>query len=194
NLPNYYPTYANFTTGATTNYYFDNVVNTGYALTTAANPDIKWETSKILDIGVDFGLLRNRLNVTADYFERNIEDMLQLDLIPSYVGLGAPYINIGAMENKGWELGLSWNDKIEDFSYQITANISDVKNKVTDLGGKEYIEGSRITKEGYALQSYYGYVADGLFQSDEEIANAPFHFATTKPGDIRYRDISGPDG
>src|SRR5690606_25715268 len=110
------------------------------------------------------------------------------------VGLGAPYINIGAMENKGWELGLSWNDKIEDFSYQITANISDVKNKVTDLGGKEYIEGSRITKEGYALQSYYGYVADGLFQSDEEIANAPFHFATTKPGDIRYRDISGPDG
>lgn len=194
NLSTYYPTYSNFTTGSAYNYYFNNVINTGYALVTAANPDIRWETSKILDIGVDLGLLNNRLTVTADYFKRDIENMLQLDLIPSYVGLGAPYINIGAMENTGWELGLSWNDRISDFGYQITANISDVKNKVTDLGGKEYIAGSRITKEGYALQSYYGYIADGLFQSDEEVANAPFHFANTKPGDIRYKDISGPDG
>lgn len=194
NLSNYYPTYSNYTTGTAYNYYFNNVVNTGYALTTAANPFIKWETSKILDIGLDLGMLNNKLNLTADYFKREIEDMLQLDLIPSYVGLGAPYINIGAMKNTGWELGLSWKDRVQDFGYQITANISDVRNEVTDLGGKEYIAGSRITKEGYALQSYYGYVADGLFQSDEEVANAPFHFANTKAGDIRYKDISGPDG
>jgi len=194
NLSTYYPTYSNYTTGTAYNYYFNNVVNTGYALTTAANPFIKWETSKILDIGLDLGMLNNKLNVTADYFKREITDMLQLDLIPSYVGLGAPYINIGAMKNTGWELGLTWKDKVQDFGYQITANISDVKNEVTDLGGKEYIAGSRITKEGYALQSYYGYIADGLFQSDEEVANAPFHFANTKAGDIRYKDISGPDG
>src|SRR5690606_35619232 len=99
NLSTYYPTYSNFTTGSAYNYYFNNVINTGYALVTAANPDIRWETSKILDIGVDLGLLNNRLTVTADYFKRDIENMLQLDLIPSYVGLGAPYINIGAMEN-----------------------------------------------------------------------------------------------
>src|SRR5690606_28299955 len=112
NLSNYYPTYANYTTGSAYNYYFGNVVNTGYALTTASNQEIRWETSKILDIGVDFALLNNRLRITADYFKREIEDMLQLDLIPNYVGLGAPYINIGEMENTGWELGMTWSDKI----------------------------------------------------------------------------------
>ena len=194
NLSNYYPTYSSYVTGTAYNYYFNNVVNPGYALTTAANRDIKWETSKILDIGIDLGFLDNRLMLTADYFKRNIEDMLQLDLVPSYVGLGAPYINIGAMDNSGWELGITWKDKVEKFGYQVSANISDVKNEVIDLGGKEYIAGSRITKEGYALQSYYGYIAEGLFQSVEEIESAPFHYANTMPGDIRYKDISGPDG
>lgn len=194
NLSNYYPTYASYVTGTAYNYYFNNVINPGYALTTAANPDIRWETSKILDIGVDLGMLDNRLNITADYFKRNIIDLLQLDLIPAYVGLGAPYINIGAMDNSGWELGITWKDEIEDFAYQITGNLSDVKNEVIDLGGKEYIAGSRITKEGYALSSYYGYIAEGLFQSEAEIEAAPFHFANTAPGDIRYKDISGPDG
>ncbi len=194
NLSTYYPTFSNYTTGTAYNYYFNNVINPGYALTTAANPTIRWETSKILDIGVDFGLLNNRLTLTADYFRREIVDMLQLDLVPSYVGLGAPYINIGAMENTGWELGVTWKDRVQEFTYQVTANVSDVKNEVTDLGGKEYIAGSRITKEGYALDSYYGYIADGFFQSDAEVTNSPFHFANTKPGDIRYKDISGPDG
>lgn len=193
-VANYYPTYSNYTTGSAYNYYFNNVINPGYALSTAANPGIRWETSKILDIGLDLGLLNNRLTLTADYFEREIVDMLQLDLIPSYVGLGAPYINIGAMKNTGWELGVTWKDRVQALNYQITANVSDVKNEVTDLGGKEYIAGSRITKEGYALNSYYGYIADGFFQNDAEVASAPFHFANTKPGDIRYKDIGGPDG
>ncbi len=194
NLSNYYPTYALYNSGSAYEYYFNNVVNAGYALTTAANPSIKWETSKILDVGVDLGMLNNRLTLTADYFQRDIIDMLQLDAVPRYVGLGAPFINIGSMRNTGWELGLGWREKRGEFSYNVQLNVSDVKNEVMDLGGKEYISGSRITKEGYALDSYFGYIADGLFQSQEEINSAPFHFGNTKPGDIRYRDISGPKG
>ncbi|CAL1517176.1 TonB-dependent receptor [Chitinophaga sp. MM2321] len=198
NLSSYYPTYALYSSGSAYNYYFNNAINAGYAVSTAANPFIKWETSKILDIGADFYTLNNRLSVTADYFKREITDMLQLDGVPTYVGLGAPFINIGSMRNTGWELGLGWKDRVNEFSYNVQFNISDVRNEVTNLGGKEYISGALITKEGYALNSYYGYEAMGLFQSQEEIDKAPFHFANTKPGDIQYRDISGaagtPDG
>lgn len=190
----YYPTYATFYSGSAYNYYFNDVINAGYALTTAANPTLKWETSKILDIGADFGLLKNRLNITADYFQRDIVDMLQIRPIPAYVGLGAPFENFGSMRNTGWELGAGWKDKINDFSYQVQVNVSDVKNKLLKNGGTPTISGASIQQEGYALNSYYGYIADGLFQSDAEVADAPFQFANTKAGDIRYRDISGPNG
>jgi TonB-linked SusC/RagA family outer membrane protein len=190
----YYPTYSTFYSGTAYNYYFNNVVNAGYALTTSANPNIKWESSKILDLGADFSLLRNRMNITADYFQRDITDMLQLVPIPTYVGLASPFVNVGSMRNTGWELGIGWKDKVSDFNYQAQFNISDVKNKVLNNGGTPIINGATIQQEGFALDSYYGYIADGLFQSAEEVKNAPFHYGNTAPGDIRYRDISGPDG
>ena len=190
----YYPTYSLFNSGAAYNYYFNNAVNPGYALTTAANPAIKWETSKILDIGADFSLLHNRLTITADFFQRDIIDMLQLVPVPAYVGLTAPFVNSGSMRNKGWELGIGWRNKIGEFSYQAQANISDVKNTVLNNGGKVIINGATIQQEGYALDSYYGYIADGLFQSAEEVKNAPFQYGNSAAGDIRYRDISGPNG
>ena len=190
----YYPTYSLFNSGAAYNYYFNNAVNPGYALTTAANPNIKWETSKILDIGADFSLLRNRLTVTADFFQRDIVDMLQLVPVPAYVGLTAPFVNSGSMRNKGWELGIGWRGKISDFSFQTQLNVSDVKNTVLNNGGKPIINGATIQQEGSALDSYYGYIADGLFQSAEEVKSAPFQYGNSAAGDIRYRDISGPNG
>ena len=193
-VQDYYPSYSTFYSGTAYNYYFNNVVNAGYALTSAANPNIKWESSKILDIGADFGLLRNKLTVTADYFQRDISDMLQLVPIPSYVGLASPFVNVGSMRNKGWELALGWKDKISDFNYQVSFNISDVKNKVLQNGGTPIINGATIQQEGYALDSYYGYQAIGLFQSDEEVKSAPFQYGNTAAGDIRYKDISGPNG
>lgn len=192
--PDYYPTYSTFFSGTAYNYYFNNVVNAGYALTTAANPDIRWETSKILDIGADLGFLNNRLTVTADFFQRDITDMLQLVPVPTYVGLASPFVNVGSMRNTGWELGAGWRDEVNDFKYQAQFTLSDVKNQVLNNGGKPVIAGARIQQEGYALDSYYGYIAEGLFQSQEEIDNAPFHYGNTAPGDIRYRDISGADG
>ncbi|MBU1821136.1 MAG: SusC/RagA family TonB-linked outer membrane protein, partial [Bacteroidetes bacterium] len=132
--------------------------------------------------------------ITADFFQRDIVDMLQRVPVPTYVGLGSPFVNVGSMRNTGWELGAGWRAKVEDFSYQVQLNVSDVKNKVLNNGGTPIIGGGRIQQEGFALDSYYGYIADGLFQSEEEVKNAPFHFGNTKPGDVRYRDISGPEG
>ena len=194
NLSTFYPTYSLFGSGSAYNYYFNNSINAGYALTTAANPNIKWETSKILDLGADLAFLNNRLTVTADYFHRDISDMLYLRPIPTYVGLSSPFVNIGAMRNAGWEVAAGWKDKVNDFSYQVNMTLADVKNEVLDNGGNPLIAGSRIQQEGHALDSYYGYIAEGLFQSQEEVTNAPFHFANTRAGDIRYRDISGPEG
>ncbi|PQA55543.1 SusC/RagA family TonB-linked outer membrane protein [Siphonobacter curvatus] len=190
----YYPTYSLFNAGTAYNYYFNNIVNPGYALTTAANANIRWETSRILDIGGDFALLKNRLNVTADFFQRDIVDMLQLVPIPAYVGLTAPFVNSGSMRNTGWELGLGWRDKIRDFSYQVQVNASDVRNKLLKNGGTPIINGATIQQEGYPLDSYYGYIADGLFQSTDEVKAAPFQYGNSAAGDIRYRDISGPNG
>lgn len=193
NLSTYYPTYSPFNSGAAYNYYFNDAVNAGYALTTAANPGIVWETSRSLDIGADLGFLNNRLTLTADYFRRDIEDMLMINPIPAYVGLAAPYVNAGSMRNTGWELAAGWRDQIKDFNYQVSFNMSDVKNEVTDIGGSDIISGASIIREGHPLNSYYGYIAEGLFQSQEEIDSAPFHYGNTAPGDIRYKDISGPE-
>ena len=192
--PDYYPTYSTFVTGSAYNYYFNNAVNAGYALTTAANTDIRWETSTIFDVGVDLGFLSNRLTVTADYFQRDITDMLQLVPVPSYVGLSSPFVNVGSMRNRGWELATVWRDQVNDLRYQIQLAFSDVTNEVLNNGGKPIIAGGRVQQEGYPLDSYYGYIADGLFRNQEEINAAPFHYGNTAPGDIRYRDISGPDG
>ena len=78
--------------------------------------------------------------------------MLQQFPIPVFVGLGSPWENAGSMRNKGWDLNLTWRDKIGDVNYSITGNLSDVKNEITDLFGKEYI-GTQITREGDPIRS-----------------------------------------
>ncbi|WP_374164751.1 SusC/RagA family TonB-linked outer membrane protein [Arcticibacter sp. MXS-1] len=191
--PVFYPAYASYNTDKP--YYFNNVANTGYALTDASYEDIRWETSTQFDLGLDLAFLKNRLSVTADFYRRDIKKMLQLLPIPNYVGLGAPYINAGSMRNTGWELAAGWKDNLKDFKYQVQLTLSDVKNKALDLSGQEYINGLLISKEGYAINSYYGYVADGLYQNAEEIAAGPNRWrSVTAPGDIRYKDISGANG
>jgi TonB-linked SusC/RagA family outer membrane protein len=190
----YYPTYAVFNTGVGYNYYLGNTVNTGYAITNAANENLMWETSKMGNIALDAGLWSNKLTVSFDVFKRDIIDMLQTLSIPTYVGMTAPYTNIGRMTNKGWELAVTYRNQVNDFKYQVTGSFSDVKNTLVDNNNTPYINGALIQQEGIAVNSYYGYQALGLFQSQEEIDAAPTHWANTRPGDIRYADISGAEG
>lgn len=192
-----YPYAASIGASADYGYWFDEQLAPGVAQIQLANEKISWEKSRQINAGLDVGLFNNRLNVTFDYYIKHISDMLQKFPVPMFVGMGAPWENAGSMRNNGWELSLSWNDKVGDFSYYVKGNLSDVKNKVIDLYGKEYIGGTTITTEGEQFNSWYGFVADGYFQSQEEINNTPVYGGNPKnvrPGFIKYKDISGPDG
>lgn len=196
-ISGYYPYTSGVGISNAYGYWFDEQLSTGVAQTAMANPDITWEKSHQFDVGIDITTLNGRLNITGDYYVRKITDMLQRFAVPLFVGMTAPWENAGSMRNNGWELSISWNDRIGDFNYYIKGNLSDVKNKVLDLYGNEYLSGGHITTEGQAYNSWYGYVADGYFQSQEEINESPVYGGNknnVRPGYIKYKDISGPDG
>jgi len=196
-ISGYYPYAATLSSGAA--YWFNDSYTTGIYSSTMSNQSITWEKSTQMNLGIDATTLNSRLNVTFDYYIRNISDMLQKFPIPIFVGLSSSWQNGGKMRNNGWDLSISWKDKIGDVNYNVSAILSDVKNKVTNLYGNKYINSNNTTQEGYPIYSWYGYVADGYFQSKEEIANEnqPVYGGNkvnVKPGYIKYKDISGPNG
>ncbi|MCL6523837.1 MAG: TonB-dependent receptor [Thermoflavifilum sp.] len=188
-----YPFVASLSSSSSLGYYFNNTFTSGVAQLVSANPEITWERSKQLDIGLDMEMFRS-LSITFDYYKRKISHMLLVRPIPSFVGLGAPYVNAGAMQNIGWETSVQYHYSTSNFKLNVSGNLSDVKNKVLDLGGQDIAEGLLFSTPGKPLRSYYGYIAEGLFQSTDEVANWAFQDPKTSPGDIKYKDISGPDG
>ncbi|WP_437919967.1 TonB-dependent receptor [Sphingobacterium sp. LRF_L2] len=165
------------------------IVNTA-ALNDLSNPNITWESTEERNIGVDFVLFKN-LTLTADYYHRKTSDiLLQLD-IPLILGLNAPYQNAGAVENKGWEVSLGYrSDWQKEFKYNLSLNISDVKNKILDMRGINQT-GLTVNREGYPIYSLFGYQTEGYFQSVEEIEDHATQFGELAPGDLKYRDQNG---
>lgn len=155
--------------------------------------DISWETTESIDFGVDANFFDNRLRVTGDYYQKTTKDMLLALEIPDYIGFDNPDQNTGMMETKGWEAEIGWNDNIGELGYSVSANISDFKSIMGDLGGTEFL-GDQIKKEGSEFNEWYGYVSNGLFQTAEDLATSPKLNSAMKVGDIKYKDISGPDG
>ncbi|AFD07739.1 SusC/RagA family TonB-linked outer membrane protein [Solitalea canadensis] len=177
-------------------YWFDKQLSSGFAPTELSNPIISWERSTQLDIGLDADFFNGKLTFTGDYYVRKIERSLQKLKIPIYVGLDPSWQNLGSMENKGWEIAIGHNNRINEFKYGVTLSLSDVKNKIDNLNGQVYDFGSTIHKEGEPYGAYYGYIAEGYFQTQEEINASPVYGnrAVVKPGFVKYRDISGPNG
>lgn len=156
-------------------------------------PNISWETTESYDIGVDLGFFNNKLMVTADYYKKTTKDMLLALQIPNFIGMSNPQQNTGKMNTKGWELLVSWNDHIGDFRYSASAHLSDSKSIMGDLGGTEFL-GSKVKFKGSEFDEWYGYQSEGLYKTQEEIDNSPTLYNNLRPGDIKYKDISGPDG
>jgi TonB-linked SusC/RagA family outer membrane protein len=168
------------------------------SLTTAAQVayairDISWETTETYDIGIDAFFLDNKLTFTADYYQKKTKDMLLPLEIPDFIGYDNPDQNTGSMETKGWEFQVGWRDRVGEIGYSVSANISDYKSIMGDLGGTEFL-GNKIKTEGSEFDEWYGYLSDGLYQSQDEIENSATLTSSVKPGDIKYIDISGPDG
>ena len=160
------------------------------------DPTRTWETLKSQNIGVDFGFLDNRLSGSFDYFIKKNVDMLVPVNVPTILGSPAPAGNNGSLETKGWELSLNWQDNVsEDFSYFVNVNIGDAKNKVTNYGGQDtYGEGRIRIREGYAINTYHGWIFDGIIQNQTELDaysqldGVPGNIGI---GDARYKDVNG---
>ena len=169
---------------------FNNNIVSAAAQTVAANREITWESTKVLNFGLDAGFFGNKLNVEFDYYIKQTDDILLTLPVPQIVGLSPAVQNAGVVENKGWDLQVRYNDRIgKDFNFGITGVLSDVRNRVVDLSGTgPYISGFQITQVGQEMGSIFGLQAAGLFQTQEEITGSPTQFGNVRPGDIRYID------
>lgn len=134
------------------------------------------------------------MNVTFDYYEKKLKDLIIPLPVPNYVGYpGASTIptNAGEMINKGWEFSTTFKNKVGKLNFSITANLADVKNKVTQTFGQELTSGIFIIREGSPMNSYRLYRTNGLYQTGENY-NSPINGTRfTGPGDIKYVDVSG---
>jgi TonB-linked outer membrane protein, SusC/RagA family len=178
------------------NYVWGSAKVLGAALASAANPDIKWETTTTTNVGLDVALLKNKISLTLDYFNKVSSDILLKLPVSGIIGVNeAPYVNAAEVKNAGWEVNLGYNDRWNDFTFGANFNFSHVRNEITSVNGREdWIDGWTINLAGNPIGAYYGYKADGLYTSQEQIDDAPVGFGSPRIGDVRYMDISGPDG
>ena len=155
--------------------------------------NITWETTESWDIGLDARFFNNRLSLSADLYTKNTHDMLLALEIPKYVGYTNPEQNAGKMNTRGYDIEMNWKDRIGEVSYSVAINFSDYLSKMTDMKGRMMFDSSssptRLTTDGHYFQEWYGYISDGIFQNEEELKGAPVINATTRVGDIRYKDI-----
>ncbi len=169
------------------------VSGTTAAQTRYAIPNISWEITETVDVGLDAYFFSNRLMLTADYYNKRTKAMLLELEIPDYMGFENPQQNTGIMHTKGWDLQLSWRDRIDELRYSVVFNLSDSRSVMGDLGGI-VLGNAQITREGSEYNEWYGYLSQGLFQTAEEVADSPKLYSSIKPGDVKYVDVSGPDG
>lgn len=189
NLNSYYPFASNV--NLTTNYISNDQLQSGAAITVMSNPNIKWETTHMTDIGVDFSIL-SKLNVTFDWYYKKTKDILMELQIPGTMGVDPTYQNAGVVRNIGWDLSLQYGDHIGEFKYNVAFNLSDVKNKIISLKG---INGTDLVtnREGYSINSLYmlksmGMLTDADFNPDGTYKYAP-QYRNLAPGDLRYADL-----
>ncbi|MDR1667018.1 MAG: TonB-dependent receptor, partial [Bacteroidales bacterium] len=186
--------------------------NVGFKQNKLANEKIQWETIRMFNVGIDLALLNNRLDVTFDWFRKENINALLKPVYPSLVGIAEtdnlPFENMGAIENKGWELSIGWRDQIDKVRYGLTANLSDARNKITRLGKSAPSLGNNLRREGDPINAYYGFLTDGLVQTDHfgaydeptkkyvdpKIPMINAYAGFVQPGDVKYRDISGENG
>ncbi len=178
-------------------------VATGLTQTRVANEDLKWETTTQTSIGLDLGFLKNKLNLTAEYYNKITDDILVYAATPmTYGGTSDGYwINGGSMKNTGCDISAKYSDKVNDFKYSVGVNFSSYKNELTKLANDDYLgisssslhsvnfdqEISR-TAVGQPIGSFYGYVADGIFKSTEEVEAYGLQ-PDAQPGDLKFKDV-----
>jgi len=167
-----------------------------YLISRYGNPDLKWETTSQQDVGVDMGVLSNKLSFSLDYFVKKTSDILLPISLPSIAGNVSPTIvNAGEVSNKGFELGMNFKNSGGPFHYAISGNLGTVTNRVEKLHPNlpNIIGDVYRTEVGHPLGAFYGYVMEGIYQTQSEINTQLFGTVNppNKPGDIRFKDLNG---
>ncbi|WAC13065.1 SusC/RagA family TonB-linked outer membrane protein [Dyadobacter pollutisoli] len=182
------------------NYTFNNVIVNGIAPSTISNDKLTWEKTTQVDFGIDLGLFRDRLFISADWYKKTTSDLLLNVQVPSSVGFATALQNIGEVENKGVELTINSRNIVGAFTWSTDFNFSSNQNEVLKLGptGDPILSSGgagirHITQIGAPIGSYYGYVVDGIYQTQAEIDAAPDDALApaARPGDMRFKDVNG---
>ncbi len=192
-------------------YVFDGTLINGQAIGVLPNPDLQWEEAKKFDVGLDFRLFNNKVDITTDYFI-DTRDNLLISNIPvsgilgtSAPGGGSPTINAGSVENRGFEFAIGYQDNLsENFKFKINYNLTTLQNEVLEVNNSTgFLEGGSFgvgqpppsrMEVGQPIGYFYGYQTNGLFQNQAEVNAHPSQIAlgaNAAPGDIRYVDING---
>src|SRR6185437_11349197 len=187
------------------NYTFGNGYQIGYSTNAPANPDLKWEQTKQVDVGFD-AVVFNHLNVTFDAYNKTTDGLLMTEQLPLYVGASSnPTANIGNMSNKGLELEVRYNKIVGEVQLSVAGNGSLLRNRVTNMGVTPYQTGATLqsaayelarTAPGYAIGSFYGFRTLGIFQTQADVQNyvnkaGQMIQPNAKPGDFKWADLDG---
>lgn len=184
------------------NYVLNNAEQSGLGQQTIGDDELSWETTYSLDFGLDFALMNDRIYGSMDYYDSTTKDLLLFVTVPAVTGFNTALTNIGEVSNKGFEFQITSRNMVGAFQWATDFNFSTNENTVEALGpqGDPIISaggaGQRhITRIGDPIGSYYGYVVDGIYQSQADIDNAPIDTQVgpggARPGDFRFKDING---
>ncbi|SET49162.1 TonB-linked outer membrane protein, SusC/RagA family [Draconibacterium orientale] len=181
-------------------YSFNNDKVTGSAISNYVNTAIRWEKKKTVDVGLDLGMFNNQLEFTFDWYKSTSEDLLYSVAVPANAGAtnATVTMNAATMENSGLEFLAAYHNRQHAVKFDLSANLSTLSNKVTKLGvsGEPRTDGYSRTEVGREVGSFYGYVYEGIFQSQEEIdtrVNSEGGYINqpgAQPGDVAYADLN----
>ncbi len=178
-------------------YSFNNAGVTGSAVSAFVDNNLSWEKKKAYNVGVDLAFLNNRLEFTAEWYKNTNQDLLYAVPIPEQAGVsnGDPNtvtMNAASMDNSGFEFAATYRNRDHAFKYEVSANLSTLKNKVTSLGftDEAYITGAYITEVGQEIGKFYGWVYEGIARTQEDLDNHATQQGANV-GDCLYKDING---
>lgn len=174
-------------------YSFNNSPVTGSAISTFVDNNLSWEKKKTYNVGVDLAFFNNRLEFTAEWYKNSSTDLLYDVPVPEQAGVSNTTVtmNAASMENSGFEFSATYRNREHPFKYEISANLSTLKNRVTSLGfGTDYyLTGDYITYVGQEIGQFYGYVYEGIARTQEDLDNHATQEGANV-GDCLYKDIN----
>lgn len=169
-------------------YPYGSDLDQGVVISRLTDKDLKWESTRVIDTGLDLDIRNGLFGMTFDWFRKKTIDILATQPVPGSLGLSGPVTNNGKLQNTGWEAELRHANQVGDFTYNVNFMLSTYKNKLLSI----VTPTKGVNEVGLPYGCIYLYEMEGIFQSEEDIANSADHiFYTPRPGDIKIKNQNG---